>query len=72
MLTVEELLPRKWRRQRTTGYKEIYPNRTASWSKKFLFFLWGGKKYDTRESVEKVLHSQEVATIIIMYLQIIS
>ena len=25
------------------------------------FFLWGGKRYDTRESVGKVLHPKEVA-----------
>ena len=25
------------------------------------FFLWGGKRYDTRESIGKVLHPKEVA-----------
>ena len=25
------------------------------------FFLWGGERYDTRESVGKVLHPKEVA-----------
>ena len=26
------------------------------------YFLWGGKRYDTRESIGKVLHPKEVAT----------
>jgi hypothetical protein len=60
VLTVEELLPPKWRKRYTTGYKEVNPNESVSWSRKFGLILWGGERYDTRASIEKVLHPNEV------------
>ena len=62
MLTVEELLPRKWRRQFTTGRRSICPNQAQrkSWIEKLTFIMWGGKRYDTRAIIEKVLNVYEV------------
>ena len=60
MLTVEELLPKRLRSHFTTGYKDVYPNETASWRKQLHFIFWGGERYDTRASIEKVLHPHEV------------
>ena len=60
MLTIEELLPRKWRRQFVRGCKKISPNKKVSWRNEFLFLVWGGERYDTRENIEKVLHQHEI------------
>ena len=60
MLTVEELLPPKLRRRFTTGFMKVSPNKGVSWRKKFLFIVWGGERYNTRASIGKVLHPNEV------------
>ena len=60
MLTVEEVLPRKLRCWYTTGFKEVCPNKEISWRDKLRFIVWGGERYDTRASIGKVLHPQEV------------
>ena len=60
MLTVEELLPNKRRRLYTTGKKEVFPNEKVSWRKKLQHKFWGGERYDSRASIEKVLHPHQV------------
>ena len=61
MLTVEEFMPRNWRHHFTSGFTEVWPNEEHSLIERCQFFLWGGKRYDTRESINKVLHPKEVA-----------
>lgn len=94
VLTIEEFLPQKLRRQFTTGWWRVNPNiqwrnqftmrckrsfhgeswrhqfaiacrevglyLKGLWRERILFVLWGGERYDTRASIEKVLHPQEV------------
>ena len=65
MLTVEEYLPWKWRRYFACGHKMVSPNAKTSLKKRLTFFLWGGERYDTRESTDKVVNQREVQLFVV-------
>ena len=49
-----------WRRRLTLACREIGSYLKGLWRERILFVLWGGERYDTRESIKKVLHPHEV------------
>ena len=64
MLTVEQLLPRKSRKWRTSGKKKLSPNKRDGRFKKTMkhisFFLWGGEYYGNYISLNQALHYEPV------------
>ena len=61
---MEELLPQKLRNKFRSTYKEVFPNAQHSkfveWVTKIGFVIWGGERYDSPESISKVLHPSSV------------
>ena len=63
VLTVEEILRsiKLFRASFSTKYTKVHPNWKETWRQRIHYFFWGGEKYDTQDSVQKVISPQPVA-----------
>ena len=59
VLTVEEIIRSIFRRDFSIPREVVYPNLKDTWLKQVHFFFWGGERYDTQSSIQRVINPQQ-------------